>query len=138
MVNLPCLGRITGDSEFEATARIGRAFGREIAGLPSAHAQMLLAADFALEPSAEVVIVGDPGGADTQQTLRSLRSHFLPDKVVLLRTVTEADSAISRIAEFTRSMRVVHGRATAYVCRNYVCQRPTNDPGEMMRVPVSQ
>jgi hypothetical protein len=134
MLNLLRLGRITANTRLEErAAQIGRAVASDLAHQPSGHTQMLAAVDFAVGPSNEVVIVGDPQQSDTRVMLRALRSTFLPNKVVLLRLESEEASALTRIAEFTDAMRAVNGRATAHVCRNYTCQRPTNDAEEMMR-----
>jgi hypothetical protein len=134
MLNLLRLGRIIANTEFEErAAQIGRAVASDLAHLPSAHTQLLVAIDFALGPSNEVVIVGDPQGSDTRNMLRVLRSRFLPNKVVLFRPEREEAPALTRIAEFTDAMKAVNRRATAYVCRNYTCQKPTNDAEEMVR-----
>jgi uncharacterized protein YyaL (SSP411 family) len=37
------------------------------------------------------------------------------------------DPAIARIAPFTKDQRSVDGRARAFVCRNFVCERPIED-----------
>jgi uncharacterized protein YyaL (SSP411 family) len=35
------------------------------------------------------------------------------------------------MALLTREMELRDGRATAYVCRNFACERPTTDPDRM-------
>jgi len=135
MLNLLRLGRITTNPDLEAKAsQISRAFGADLRRLPSAHTQMLMAVDFALGPAYEIVIAGDPAADDTRQMLRTLRSEFLPNSVVILRPTNTPTPAITRLSEFIGALTAVQGRATAYVCREYACQRPTNDPVEMMRL----
>ena len=135
VLNLFRLARITGQADLESKAlAIGRAFGGDVARQPSAYAMMLCAADFGIGPAAEVVIVGNPEDRGTQEMLLTLRAAYEPNKTVILRPASESNPAISQIAEFTRAMGAINGRETAYVCRNHACQRPTNDPAEMLRL----
>ena len=60
MLNLLRLGRITAASDLEEkAAQIGRAFSEKVGQLPLAHTQFLVAVDFAVGSSYEVIIVGD-------------------------------------------------------------------------------
>ncbi|MEW6250886.1 MAG: thioredoxin domain-containing protein [Planctomycetota bacterium] len=132
MLNLLRLARITGDSELETkAAAIGQAFSADLSRAPAGHTQLLGALDFALGPSFEIVIAGDPARDDTREMLRTLRGVFLPNAVVLLRP--DGDAGITRIAEFTQSQTAVDGKATAYVCVNQACQAPTTDRRELAK-----
>ena len=88
------------------------------------------ALDFALGPSSEVVIVADEQRDDTAKMLQTLRNSFLPKNVTLLRSVKDTDE-ITRLANFTINMKSKDGKATAFVCRNHVCELPTTDPHVM-------
>jgi uncharacterized protein YyaL (SSP411 family) len=135
MLNLLRLGRMTGNVELEEkAAQIGRVFSREIQALPSAHAQLMVALDFALGPSQEVVIAGQFGSSDTQAMLRALRRPFIPNKVVLFRPSDEDRPKITRLAPFTQSQMNLDGKATAYVCQNYQCKLPTTMIEEMLKL----
>ncbi len=132
MLNLLRIARITGDSALEdKTAAISRTFSADLSRAPSAHTQFLGALDFALGPSFEIVIAGDPARDDTREMLRTLRGIFLPNAVVLLRP--DGSAGITRIAEFTQSQTAVDGKATAYVCVNHACQAPTTDRHELVK-----
>lgn len=135
MLNLLRLGRITGNTEFEEKASaLGRAFAGSIRRQPSASPQLMSGVDFGIGPSYEVVIVGDPNSADTKEMLKALRQKFVPNKVVLLKPTGENGAAISDIAEFTRYQTARAGKATAYVCLNFVCNLPTTDTGKMLEL----
>jgi uncharacterized protein YyaL (SSP411 family) len=97
----------------------------------------MVAVDFALGPSHEVVIVGDAQSDDTRAMVKALRSQFVPNSVVLFRPDDVESPEITRLAAFTLAQRSIDGEATAYVCLNYACKRPTTDPGEMLRLLVS-
>jgi uncharacterized protein YyaL (SSP411 family) len=133
MLNLLRLGRMTANAEFEEKAvQIGRAFSRTIWQAPMVYTQMMAALDFALGPTSEVVIAGDPGAEDTKAMLAALRGKFIPGKVVMLRT--GEDSEIIGLAEYTRNLTSIEGRATAYVCWNYCCNLPVTDAGKMLEL----
>ncbi|MDD5616678.1 MAG: thioredoxin domain-containing protein [Candidatus Methanoperedens sp.] len=133
MLNLLRLGRMAANTEFEEkAAQIGRSFSGTIWQAPGAYAQMMVALDFALGPTSEVVIAGDAGADDTKAMLAALSREFMPGKVVIFRR--GEDSEIIGIAEYARDLKSIGGRATAYVCRNYSCGLPVTDAGEMMEL----
>jgi uncharacterized protein YyaL (SSP411 family) len=135
MWNLLRLARISGNADYEDKAqRIGRSFSGIVRRLPSAFAQLLVGADFGVGPAYEVVIAGDPAAEDTKAMLRALRTHFLPNKVVILRPSNEQTPEITRVAEFTRYQTSVDGRATAYVCQDFSCRFPTRDIERMLEL----
>jgi len=95
-----------------------------IQSAPQAHTQHLIALDFALGPTFEVVIAGDEARDDTEDMLAALRRPFLPNKVVILRPSGESP-AIASVADYVGDLRSIDGKATAYVCQNFQCQLPT-------------
>lgn len=136
MLNLLRLGRITANSDFEEkAARIGRAFSGNVKHLPWAYTQLMVAVDFAVGSSYEVVIAGDSQGDDAREMLKAIRRRFIPDKVVILRPTEQESSGIDQIAPFTKYYQSsVDGKATAYVCVNYNCKLPTTDISEMLEL----
>jgi len=132
MLNLLRLGRMTAAPDLEEkAAMIGRAFSRNVASSPAANTQLMVAVDFGLGPSYEVVVAGEPGAEDVSAMLGALRAGFIPSKVVLFRPDGESP-AISRLADFTRYQASVDGKATAYVCRSHNCEFPTTDADAML------
>ena len=135
MLNLIRLGRITANSDLEQkAAKIGEVFSKVIEKYPSAFTQLLVALDFGIGPSYEVVIAGDSKADDTGVMLEALRKQFLPNKVVLFRASENSASDISRFAEYAKNHTSLNGKATAYVCLNYECQLPTTDVGKMLEL----
>jgi hypothetical protein len=134
-LNLLRLGKITAEADFEKkAARIGGAFSRTVKQTPSAYTQLMLAVDFMLGPAYEVVIAGSPGADDTKTMIRALRTHFIPNIIVVLRPSDEPSPDITRLAEYTKHQSAIDGKATAYVCLNYNCQIPTTDSGKMLEM----
>ena len=80
-----------------------------------------------------MVIVGDSQADDTRHLLQALQSAFLPNKVVVLRPATEISSALLNLVPYVEPYVSVDGNiATAYVCRNYICNLPTTDIDVML------
>ncbi len=135
LLNLLRLARMTGRSDLEERAQeLAEAFGALIRESPAAFTQWMISLDFALGPSSEVVIAGEPEAPETGAMLRTLRRGFLPNKIVLLRPPGPGGEEISRLAAYAESIAGVSGKATAYVCHNYRCDRPTADPQEMLNL----
>jgi hypothetical protein len=98
--------------------------------MPSAHASLLTASDFAAGPVLELGLLGRAESAATDVLLDVIRGRYLPRRVVALRT-PEADA--DEIA-LLRGKSPKDGRATAYVCRDYACRAPTTRPDELARL----
>jgi uncharacterized protein YyaL (SSP411 family) len=134
-LDLIVLARMTGETRFEEKAeQLMRAFSAEVARAPHVHTQLMIALDFALGPSSEVVIVGDPQREDTADMLRAIRSKFLPKNVILVRSSVEDTDEITSLAKFTKDLKAKEGKATAFVCQNHVCKLPTTDPNAMLKL----
>ncbi len=134
MLNLIRLSRINGNTSFENMAwMLARRFSGNVVKYPSAYTGFMCALDFALGPSYEVVIAGNKDAADTEIMLKSLRSNFIPDKVVILNDTGQSDG-IKDIAPFIRYQTSIEGRATAYVCSHEHCESPTTQPERMLEL----
>lgn len=135
MLNLLRLARITGTTDFEDRAsKLARAFSRSVQAVPSAHTQFMIGVDFSVGPSYEIVIAGKSQAPDTKALLHQVRNSFLPNKVLLLRPTDEQNPPITKIARFTDAQGSVNGKATAYVCQNFVCEAPVTDSAALSRL----
>jgi hypothetical protein len=134
-LNLLRLAHITGKYKFEDTASsMIRTYSNTVSTAPTAFTQLLIALDFAMGPSSEVVIVGDQGSEETAAILRALRSSFLPNKVQILKPIGVEVSKIEELAEFTRDLTSEEGRAIVYVCQGYRCSLPTTSVQRMLEL----
>jgi len=134
-LDLAMLGRIAGRADLEEKARRTiEAFSGERSGAPFAYSQMMSALDFAMGPSYEVVLAGDPGRLPDDPMVRALRSAYLPNAVVVFRSSVEESPPITRIAKYTAPHGAIGGRTTAYVCSDYACEEPTTDPDRMLEL----
>lgn len=135
MLDLLRLGRITANPDYEEkAAQIARTFSMNIKRSPSLHTQFMVAMDFWIGPSYEIVIIGNSRAKDTKEMLEALRKHFIPNKVVILKAAKSKSPEIIRIAEFTKYQTSIDGKATAYVCADYKCKMPTTDVSKMLEL----
>jgi len=132
-LNLLRLGRMTATQELERKANgLMEAFGGSISHSPTGFSQLLVALDFALGPTKEIVIAGDRDDEDTKHMLRSIGSRFVPRKVLLLHPEGKEGKATERIAPFMKEQKKIGGKTTAYVCENHFCRLPTTDVTQMV------
>jgi uncharacterized protein YyaL (SSP411 family) len=96
---------------------------------PSAFGRLLSALDFHLATPKEIVIVGDANDPATRALAGEVWSRYLPNRVIAQSRGDEAESA--ELVPLLRERKMIGGRATAYVCENYACLRPVNEPGEL-------
>ena len=135
MLNLLRLARFMANSHLEERAmEIGRAFSKAVNQFPSGYTQFLVAVDFGIGPSYEVVIVGKSEGEDTREMLEALRSRFIPNKVTVFRPTEIESPRIDELAEYAKYQVSLDGKATAYVCMNFACQQPTTEVDKMLEL----
>ncbi|MGH7884110.1 MAG: thioredoxin domain-containing protein [Thermodesulfobacteriota bacterium] len=132
MLNLLRLGRITAETSFEEKAsRIAEVFSASISQSPISFSMQLNALDFALGPSYEIVIVGNKDSEDAVKLITMLNEHYIPNKVVILKS---DDVSIEKIAPYAKTQEKINEKTTVYICQNYVCKLPTNDPDKMLKL----
>jgi uncharacterized protein len=124
------LGRLSGDQELE---QAGLNALRPVLGVlgraPTGFGHALGAADFALARVREVAIVGRPGAADTDALLARVWGTYQPNRVVA--AAAPDDAAAQAEVPLLADRTTLDGRATAYVCEHFVCQRPVTDPAAL-------
>jgi uncharacterized protein YyaL (SSP411 family) len=133
-LNLLRLGHMTGRQGYlQKAERIGNVFSASVNRYPPGHAHLMVALEYALHPNYEVVIAGKPRAKGTRAMLTALRKPFLPGKVVVVRPADKKEAAaIIRLAPYTEYMVPKDGKATAYVCTNFICKLPTTDISQML------
>jgi uncharacterized protein YyaL (SSP411 family) len=63
--------------------------------------------------------------------LRAIWEPYLPNKVVAGREPGDEEAA--RVVPLLADRPQIGVSPTAYVCRNYICEAPSTDPGEVTR-----
>jgi uncharacterized protein YyaL (SSP411 family) len=89
---------------------------------PSAFPYWVAQLDFALGSPHEIALAGDPADEDMAAMLSAIRQSFRPNQVVAL-CHGDRDRAAEVIPLLAHRPQI-DGRATAYVCQNFVCKLP--------------
>lgn len=133
LFNMLRLGRVAGNPGLGKMAdQIMKAFGETINQYPSGYTQFMCALDFALGPTKEIVIAGEPDQKDTQQILQEIEKRFLPRKVLLLNSLK--DKSLGEIAGFVKEQKPIENKATVYICENYACKAPANEINKIIQL----
>jgi hypothetical protein len=120
------LARLLDAPEYRRRAeRVCRLMSNAVARFPSAFGHLLGALDFYFAQPKEIAIVGINSSPDTQVLIRTVFERFLPNKVVALKE--PGDERVGEIIPLLKGRGLIDGKATAYVCQNFTCQRPVTD-----------
>ena len=134
-MNLLRLRQITDQQSYKDKAdKTEAAFGPRLEQRPEAMPYMMSAFDFSLAKSRQIVIAGVPGAEDTRALLRLVWQRYIPNRVLLLADGAKGQRQLSRWVPSLASVKPKHGRATAYICENYICNLPTADPQVVTRL----
>jgi hypothetical protein len=113
------LGRLAGEPSLEARGReILRAYSGTMAEAPLATPALMLALDFDLGPTREIVLAGDPASEGFRALAREVDRRYLPNAVVARRGPGKA------AAPWLEPYGPVDGKAAAYVCEGGTCKAP--------------
>ncbi len=136
-INCLRLGRIVGDPALEErTRRVIRYFLKDLDTIPTAYTMMLIAIDYMLGPSYELVIVGDREQEDVEQLLRRIRKRYTPTTTVLLldeRHDLAQTDRLRLLAPYTAYYTRMGVDTTFYVCKDHSCFPPTTAISETFR-----
>jgi uncharacterized protein YyaL (SSP411 family) len=75
----------------------------------------------------EVVVVSPDLPEDAASMLHPLRASRRENIYLHLKTKSNSKT-LARLAPFTTDYTSIDNRATAYICTNFACQRPTTSP----------
>jgi uncharacterized protein YyaL (SSP411 family) len=119
------LALLTGEPDNDRRARsILRAAGPALEGHPTQFGRMLAAADRALGDPIDAVIVSDAADGAATALRRAAAKPYQPDLVI---APLMSGSGIVKWPIF-EGKTARNGNSTAYVCRGYACEEPTQDP----------
>jgi uncharacterized protein len=123
MLNLLKISRITAKTEYEEKANmINKTFSSKISQYPAGFSQSLIALDFAIGPSKEIII----SGKDFEGFHTTIFSKYIPAKVVL--QIASEEDPLSELAPYLKNYLPTYGKTSVFVCENYVCNLPVHNP----------
>jgi hypothetical protein len=127
-MNLMFLGAVTLNSEWiEKGKTCTEIFHTVIQAQSKMLPQMLCAWDLAQTKLQQVVISGNRGREDTKAMLSAVFRIYEPGRLVLLADDGFNQKFLAKYLPFIGDMGMVDNKATAYVCKDFVCSRPSND-----------
>ncbi len=95
---------------------------------PVAFPQMMVALNFISAKTQQVVIAAAPGDAEGVAKIRQvLAENFNGNRVLLFADAAAGQKYLAEKLPFLRSLAPVAGKATVFLCENYICNLPTND-----------
>ena len=134
-LNLLRLNRLTGNKKFEEYAEnVFQAFSQEISAEPTGFTQVLIALDFALGPSYEIVLAADKRDGIFEEMIDEIHSRFIPNKIVLWRRSGKEEQWLGSIASFLKNQAPVSGKTTVYICRDHACELPATGLDAMRKL----
>jgi uncharacterized protein YyaL (SSP411 family) len=128
-MNLLRLHALTGEVRYRERAEaIFGAFSGTVARAPAALPRLLCALDFAIAAAPEIVLAGELGSADFE-ALRA--AAFASPRLNRILAHADAGESLADVTPLVSGRGTKDGRAAAYVCADFACQRPTTDPKEL-------
>ena len=120
------LAELLGDTtRRERAMRILESLSESLARYAPAFGHLLGAADMAVHGAVEVALAGNPAEDDFRALAQAVGSAYAPS-LVLAGGAPNGDGAAAIALLADKPAR--DGHATAYVCRQYLCEEPTTDP----------
>lgn len=128
-LNLLWIWQLTDDKTWKDRAdKTLAASSSQLEKTPEATPLLAAALDLELAKHKQIVIAGSPRAPDTGVLLGLVWHRFLPTAILFLADGGESQHELARYLPVVANMIRKQGKATAYICENYVCNLPTADP----------
>ncbi|MBX3395537.1 MAG: thioredoxin domain-containing protein [Phycisphaerae bacterium] len=133
-LNLQRLSILLGRSDLDEEARrTAQTFGRKLVNSPFSSERMLSGMDFLHRRPKEVAIVAPARDTAANRMLDAVWRIYLPNLVVAGRFEADPAAATAGIHIPLLDRRTaLHGRPTAFVCRDYICASPISDEAALI------
>ena len=123
------LAELLGDDARRARAtRVLETLSEPLARYAPAFGHMLGAADMAVHGAVEVALAGNPSEEDFRALADAVGSDYVPS-LVIAGGANRSDAPVEIALLAGKLPR--DDRATAYVCRQYLCEEPVTDPASL-------
>jgi uncharacterized protein len=131
-MNLIKLSQLIDSKELrERAEKTISSMGERLEKLPSALSRMLCAVDASMSKGRQIVIAGKPGAEDTQALIKEARRRFSPNQLIILADGGAGQEWIGKRNEAIALMTPQGGKASVFVCEDFVCQAPESDPAKL-------
>jgi uncharacterized protein YyaL (SSP411 family) len=127
------LAEILGDDARRARAmHVLEALTEPIARYAPAFGHLLGAADMAVHGAVEVALAGDPSAPDFRALADAVGAEYVPSLVIAGGAGQRGNPGDAQVdIALLADKPPRDDKATAYVCRRYVCEEPTIDPAAL-------
>jgi len=128
-LNLIWIWQLTDDKAWKDKAdKTLAASSSQLEKTPEATPLLASALDLQLSKHKQIVIAGPPNASDTGALLDLVWHRFLPNAILFLADGGKGQHELASYLPVVANMTRKQGKATAYICENYVCSLPTADP----------
>jgi len=119
------LAKLTGEDKYERFAVTTlRLAATQLRRHPQGFGRTLSALEFHLGETREIAVLGDRESSLATDVLQ----RYLPDAVIAISSDVTADS---QVVSFLAERSQIEGKSTAYICRDYKCERPVTTTEEL-------
>jgi uncharacterized protein YyaL (SSP411 family) len=127
-LNCLTLAHLTGESSYEERARAALAsFGGRLEEMGRAVPMMAAVLSTSMAAAEQIVIVGQADDPATARMWLAANKQYRPFSVITL-VDPEEQPALGAQMPWVADMKMIDGKPTAYVCRNFACDAPATDP----------
>ncbi len=125
MLGLLRLGKLTGGGEFEKRGLDTlHAFSGEIEQAPMGFPFALMALDFAVGPTKEIVLSAPEKSEELEGMIREIFTRYLPSSVRALNLTGPEGEQARELIPYLKAQVPVDGKPTIYLCEGYACREP--------------
>lgn len=125
------LAAFTGKGDYRSLAEQSlTGIGEAALRYPTAFAQWLSAADFALTRGKQAALLGQPEADNFQTLIQFLRAEYRPGLVVAASAFPPSASSPALL----KDRPLVEGRATLYLCEDLVCRQPVTQVDQLAKL----
>jgi uncharacterized protein YyaL (SSP411 family) len=128
-MNLLRLSSFTGDAAYRDRAEnVLSTFFGYLERIPTALPRLLNAVDYLCDLPREIVLSGEPGDAGLEALREVIFSSDRPNRVVAL---ADRSGSLDGLSPLVEERKPAGSGARAFVCENFMCQKPISDPAEL-------
>ena len=119
------LSELTGDPSYKDRAfRLVNAGYEIFKNFPSGYSFMMISLSYLLGDHTQVVILCK-NLEDAREAISKMQAEYDPLRTIMVIEESTRQRYTS-IAKFTKNMKMLNQKATAYVCKNFICNQPVN------------
>jgi hypothetical protein len=112
-----------------------QAYSGSLDATPIGSPALLVALDFDLGPTREVLLAGDPASEGFRDLEREISRRFLPRTVVARKPTGAEGERVAKLLPWTAPCGPVDGKAAVYLCEGGVCRaKPITSVEELRKV----